>query len=286
MTAYRMSGGNIYVAKDVDMQVTHTLPPAIYQLNSDPMFGYFLSNHSECFSLPSKLYGDTTDMTQRIMHTFFDRPVSTGVLTANNEYEINNHLYSRPGRVFYRLNYSGLSDKVVTDYCQERLHNSKHLNGIVALSKYYDEDFNFDMLQALVEELNRYPNDTIQTVTSLLNFKVRSDVKYTISKVVANGELVDVMDDREYRNIFDSSISTYLNIPQQYWIPLREDEDKEDQETYMHVVLDTSMLTSYSGLNNTAYFTFVKQHGDHTISYEIEFSPVKPKSLFNITNML
>ena len=95
------------------------------------------------------------------------------ILTANDRYKISTYLKNRPGRLHYMIDFAGLDEEFILDYCTDNLINADHTQGIINQS-YLFEHFNFDMLQALVEEMNRYGEDA-QEAVKLLNIKAFED---------------------------------------------------------------------------------------------------------------
>lgn len=91
------------------------------------------------------------------------------VLTCNDKYRVNKHMKNRPGRLFYHLEYKGLDVAFVREYCQDNLIEKGHIESVERLSMLFAE-FNFDMLKALVEEMNRY-GETPQEALKMLNAK-------------------------------------------------------------------------------------------------------------------
>lgn len=91
------------------------------------------------------------------------------VLTCNNKWRVNEHMRNRPGRIFYMIDFAGLEAEFIREYCQDVLLNQSYTEKIVEISSLF-EQFNFDMLKALVEEMNRY-NESPQEVLALLNAK-------------------------------------------------------------------------------------------------------------------
>jgi hypothetical protein len=80
---------------------------------------------------------------------------------------------NRPGRLFYMLEYKGLDQNFIVEYCEAKLNAKKHINLICRISGLF-ESFNFDILKALVEEMNRYNEDPIKAL-DMLNAKPGSD---------------------------------------------------------------------------------------------------------------
>jgi hypothetical protein len=111
------------------------------------------------------------------------------MLTTNDKYRVDYHMRNRPGRIFYMLDFKGLDPEFIREYCQDNLQNTGHIDKIVNISGLFAE-FNFDMLKALVEEMNRY-DESPQEALRMLNAKPEFDggSNYNV-EVVHNGELV------------------------------------------------------------------------------------------------
>lgn len=89
------------------------------------------------------------------------------VFTVNDTYRVDRHMRNRPGRLYYNIEFSGLDADFIREYCQDRLEDASHGEAIVTMSTLF-EQFNFDMLKALVEEMNRY-GETPQEAVKMLN---------------------------------------------------------------------------------------------------------------------
>jgi DNA polymerase III delta prime subunit len=111
------------------------------------------------------------------------------ILTCNDKWRIDQHMRNRPGRLFYMLDYKGLDANFITEYCNDNLKPTlaKHTEKLCQIAALFAQ-FNFDMLKATVEEMNRYdeaPEDALR----MLNVKPEFDSgnKYAI-KVIKDGE--------------------------------------------------------------------------------------------------
>ena len=274
MTYYLKNGSSYRVTTKESLDLHDKLPPGNYTVGQDP-FGNLFLDRIEDFDIPSKLYGNTTKHTNRIINSFFDRTSQTGVLlngekgsgktllaknvcselakqgvptivinatwtdekffklmqdieqpcviffdefekiytdkdqekiltlldgvfnskklyilTVNDKWKVNNHMRNRPGRIFYLLDFKGLDQQFIREYCQDRLNDKKHIDQICSLSSLYGE-FNFDMLKSLVEEMNRYnesPTDSLE----MLNAKPEYDsgANYDM-KLIVNGKEIN-----------------------------------------------------------------------------------------------
>lgn len=111
------------------------------------------------------------------------------VLTCNDEWQLNDFMKNRPGRIFYKLDYKGLDETFVREYCQDELKNKDHTEKVVQVAGIFGS-FNFDMLKALVEEMNRY-GESPQDALKMLNIKAsyEEDAKYDVSFFKGNTAL-------------------------------------------------------------------------------------------------
>lgn len=112
------------------------------------------------------------------------------VLTCNDKWRVDAHMRNRPGRIFYAVDFKGLSEEFIRDYCNDLLNNKTHIDQITKIATLFSE-FNFDMLKALVEDMNRY-EETPQEAMRLLNAKPEYDnhePDYTVQLIV-NGQIV------------------------------------------------------------------------------------------------
>ena len=112
------------------------------------------------------------------------------VLTCNDQWRIDAHMRNRPGRIFYSVDFKGLSEEFIRDYCNDVLNNKTYIDQITKIATLFSQ-FNFDMLKALVEDMNRY-NETPQEVMRLLNAKPEYDQNepdYTVQLIV-DGQIV------------------------------------------------------------------------------------------------
>lgn len=94
------------------------------------------------------------------------------VITCNDKWKVNEHMRNRPGRIFYLLEYNGVSVDFIEEYCNDNLINKTHINELSHVLLLF-ENFNFDMLKAIVEEMNRY-DESPKEALRYLNIKPES----------------------------------------------------------------------------------------------------------------
>lgn len=94
------------------------------------------------------------------------------VLTTNAD-SISRYFLNRPGRIFYTFRYGSLTEEVIKEYTAENLKNQDNTDGLLMFTRLFNS-FNFDMLQALVEEMNRY-NETATESAAALNASPKNE---------------------------------------------------------------------------------------------------------------
>jgi len=68
------------------------------------------------------------------------------------------------------LEYKGREEDFIRDYCEDNLKAKNHIPAVCGISRVFEE-FNFDMLRALVEEMNRYKESPDEAL-KMLNIKI------------------------------------------------------------------------------------------------------------------
>ena len=122
------------------------------------------------------------------------------VLTCNDKWRVDQHMRNRPGRIFYMIDFKGLSMEFIMEYCEDNLENKLHIPKICNIASLFAQ-FNFDMLKALIEEMNRY-DETPEEALAMLNVKPEFDEgnKFDV-KLAVEGQKVNMekMDDRTWK---------------------------------------------------------------------------------------
>lgn len=117
------------------------------------------------------------------------------VLTCNDKYRVDRHMRNRPGRIFYNLEFKGLDVTFITDYCKDNLKPElqHHIERICNITMLFSQ-FNFDMLKALIEEMNRY-DDTPQNALKMLNAKPEfsDDIRYNVALTYKGAQVKNVI---------------------------------------------------------------------------------------------
>jgi len=201
---------------------------------------------------------------QEMMLTLLDGVYPTKklfVLTCNDKWRVNQHMRNRPGRIFYSLEYKGLDADFIREYCMDNLKAKEHIDRIVGIAGTFDQ-FNFDMLKALVEEMNRF-NETPQEAMTMLNTKPEygSESRFKI-KLMVNGEEIkeNNFEDKEWQgNPLNKSVGV------SYKAFFDQQEDEWDWETIRFTPADLKKIDA----NGTKY-VFTNDRGESLILTKVK----------------
>lgn len=145
-----------------------------------------------------KVYED--DSAQEALLSLLDGVFPTKklfLMTCNNRHKIDENMINRPGRLFYNIDFKCLDTEFIEDYCSENLDDKSQTEDVLRLASLY-ERFNFDMLKALVEEMNRYEESAMEAV-SMLNIKpVFGSQDHFEASLCVEGAPVEVTDEMVY----------------------------------------------------------------------------------------
>lgn len=170
------------------------------------------------------------------------------ILTTNDKWSINEHMRNRPGRLFYNIEYKGLEESFIKEYCLDNLLDKKEINGVIRVFSIFNK-FNFDMLKAMVEEMNRY-DESAEDSIKIMNIKAEDiKSKFTASITKAGKQLVVSTNDELH---IDPLLSFYV-----YYYSSKANEKNNDTD---NVLITPSMLAEIRGT------TYVYKTGDLIIT--------------------
>lgn len=110
--------------------------------------------------------------TQRKILTLFDGVFNSRklmMITTNNDRDVSEYMQNRPGRMFYHFQFDTLGQDFIEEFLNDRLENKDNIPEILKYTNVFSF-FNFDMLAAVAEEMNRY-GETLSEVLEVLNIK-------------------------------------------------------------------------------------------------------------------
>lgn len=184
-----------------------------------------------------KLYDEKQ---QESLLTLFDGVYPTKklfIITSNDKWKVDKHMRNRPGRVFYMLDYKGLSKEFIFEYAQDNLKNQDHVNSVVVASSLFSE-MNFDMLKALIEEMNRY-DEPAREAMRMLNTKPEYSAVLTYD--------VELMVDGVIIKKADMHASQYRGIPVLAGLSFDYDPNPADEDSdWVTVAFNPSHIIALS----------------------------------------
>lgn len=357
MTYFMKSGNTIKLADKANVEVSVDLAPCTYVVNYNSMMKEFYLVEMESFSIPTKLYGDTSRNTDRIINTFKDRPNTTGVLmagekgsgksllaksvcvsalnmnipvivvnepycgtefnkfiqdinteavvfidefekmyaredqeklltlldgsfdskklfllTCNSAGRVDSFMKNRPGRIYYLFDFNGLESEFIREYCEDVLINKDNIDGVITASAMF-EQFNFDMLKAMVEEMNRY-NEKASDVMKFINARpAQSEVqKFMVTSLTVNGVQVEGKVDP---HVWVNPLATNFEVD--------VDTDPNDEEAelveYKFVPSDIVKINKDTG-------SYVYRKEDEGEIVVLEIKPDSVNKMFDYTRLL
>ena len=171
--------GKTMLAKELAMMLQHIDIPTIMLTNLKNFDFEKLKKllqdieHPACFIFDEfekslRKYDGEQQKLLTLLDGCFSGPKRLVIFTANDHSGIDSYFFNRPGRIFYRKDYHGLTVSFVEEYCKDNLNNwEEKLPSLKNLVLQF-ENFNFDMLQSVVEEMNRYDED-VKTAIQYMN---------------------------------------------------------------------------------------------------------------------
>jgi hypothetical protein len=196
MTGEKGSGKTL-LTKNVAIQLANQGVPTIVinQPWCGDKFNTFIQNIEQPCAILFDEFEKTYDKDQQeSILTLLDGVFPTKklfMITCNDKWRVDSHMRNRPGRIYYMLDFKGLDETFIREYCYDNLKDPslKNVDSMVNIGSLFGE-FNFDMLKAIVEEMNRY-NESPQEALEMLNAKPEFDngTEYAM-KIVHNGKEV------------------------------------------------------------------------------------------------
>ena len=179
------------------------------------------------------------------------------ILTCNDRYKVNSHMRNRPGRIYYMIEYKGLSPEFIEEYCQDNLNNKSHIPTICRLTMMFDA-LNFDMLKAIVEEMNRY-DETPNQVLELLNAKPTGGESYTKHDVKVLYKGKEVPADKTWPNKFRGIPVSRDSLEITVYVVTGVDDDGDEQTEQITLEFGPEQLRKIDTDSGT--FTYVIDEG-------------------------
>jgi len=156
---------------------------------------------------------------QRKVLTLFDGVYPSRKLflvTTNQDRDISEFLQNRPGRIYYNFRFDTLDQGFIKEFLEDKLNDKSQIDSILKYTQVFSF-FNFDMLNAAVEEMNRY-NESLTEVLEILNIQPEnhSADTFKLSAVINNKTFIL---DRKYTEFSPNNFEYLLwadnNMPKE-----------------------------------------------------------------------
>jgi len=250
---------------------------------NQPFCGDEFNSFIQSIDVPAILIFDEFEkvydyQTQNKILTLFDGVYPTKklfVLTTNDAHSVNSFLKNRPGRIYYSFKFDTLAQEFIEEYCNDNLIDKTQTQSILKYTGIFSF-FNFDMLAAAVEEMNRY-GEPLQEVLNYLNIVPENKASETYVVRFTVGDFTKTLE-KNYRGFSPNSFDYYVNM---------EDELKElkDHDGKLYELLeknfteagfddskdiryDPSMLVSFDATTNM--FTYTIERGGLEANLTVE----------------
>jgi len=204
------------------------------------------------------------------------------VLTTNNKYSVSTFLNNRPGRIYYQFEFDNLEEEFVQEFCEDNLKNKEHMETVLRFVRVFS-GFNFDMLKAAIEEMNRY-NEPFETVLKYLNIEPEMSTNEIYDSVVIVGDQempwkknisrYDYLKFSEYLRL--SKVSEKLALSEEFEEAFASVVDKDGD-----VNIDASNLVDIDGANGA----FVYKISGEEKEIQVKITRQQAKQVIDHTQM-
>jgi SpoVK/Ycf46/Vps4 family AAA+-type ATPase len=170
--------GKTLLAKKISIELAqkHQIPTLVVnQAHTGDGFNQFLQSITQpvmvIFDEFEKVYEEDQ---QAALLTVLDGTMSSKklyIVAVNDIWSLNKYLLNRPGRFYYLFSYNGLSESAVRAFLKDNLNNHSRLESVAIYTQMF-RNFTFDMLSAIVEEMNRY-DEPLSEVLEVLNVSMK-----------------------------------------------------------------------------------------------------------------
>lgn len=213
---------------------------------------------------------------QEVFLSLFDGVFQTKklfIFTVNEVHRVQEHMKNRPGRIYYMIEFDTLGEDFIKEYIDDNLNNKSRAADIITIAKMFDK-FSFDMLQALVDEINYYDSPMMELI-ELLNVKPMMDRSNYQIKLFNNGTQMELYD----YDIMDVSPLTLESLSLNFRDTANETDDDGEDDSYITFIQD--MLVSFD--KESGAFTYNQKIGNNV--YQLVAKPHK-KEAFDMASIM
>lgn len=136
---------------------------------------------------------------------------------------MDTNYFNRPGRMYYHMVFDKLEKAFVDEYLEDTLKKREYIDSLKTFIGVVG-DLNFDMLQAIVEEINNTEEEiSIKDIISDLNIDVESER--------SNWKIVDIKANFDYSGIDEGDVKFLDPLRNKFslWFYMSKAEREEDE---------------------------------------------------------
>lgn len=291
MSGTQGSGKSLLAKKVSNDCIENGIPViVINEPYTNDVFKTFISSIGTCvvwWDEFEKTYNERED--QEKLLTLLDGTYSNNILwllTCNNPNRLTQYVFNRSGRIRYHFKYNGLSSEVLLDYCSDYLKDHTLFKKIEYISKYYGSSFNFDMLQAIVSEVNNFPEDTIPEILSIFNFNSNNPEAYSIKEVLLNGTEVKVVTmGSTFNDVLNESYGLEVYVPSDR-TEFDSSEDDIDDDDEIYISLHPANIIEYIPSESVVYKTYIEDKSTKKELFVFMEKKKIPENKYSLSNLI
>jgi hypothetical protein len=177
------------------------------------------------------------------------------IVAINEVHKMNQYMLNRPGRFFYVFNYAGVQDDAIREFLEDNLNDKSRIESVVSYAQLF-RNFTFDMLSAIVEEMNRY-DEPVREVLKYIN----------VSMEYGGGDYYEVLD-----VVFKNADKTNLG-----W-----DADTDKSKRRRRSFNDGRLYNPlHDDVNQSVYYRHCDEE-DGEITIEYEYHHLSPDNIVKV----
>lgn len=162
-------------------------------------------------------------------------------LLTSNSADVSTYLLNRPSRIFYHYQYKKLEEGIMLGYCADKLQDAAKLKKVQTLWA-LSTDMSFDILQSLVEELNRYPEVEFLDILEEMNINMAGQFlrRFRLKHIIVNGDRVRISEGQNshihlvHFQDGDSQIGVTAYIPLEMQLAMKSGMKSDEFYFYNH----------------------------------------------------
>jgi len=187
------------------------------------------------------------------------------LLTCNEPYNLPDYFFNRPGRIWYHIEYRCLPSQFVEEYAQDNLNDKSKISQLVNFAELC-RNINFDMMKAIVEEMNRY-NESVSDSLKYLNINLERELKqYNVVMLEHKDGKINISSPLVNFDLSDSSYNFSVYFKRE--TPFSQDEideklDIDDNFIEKYEKWEKEQKTASDSPINNGYAEFSSEDLDH-----------------------